>query len=50
MFLDPVRAHPVCPQRGPYEASEGTYPDRGQEELDEDKCSHLDTLALLNGQ
>jgi hypothetical protein len=22
--------HPVCPQRGPYEASEGFYPDHGR--------------------
>jgi len=36
-FQDHRGINPDCPQRGPYEASEGTYPGRGQEKLGLDK-------------
>ncbi len=43
-----LRGHPVARARAV--SPEGICPIAVEKELDEGKCSHLDTLTLLNGQ
>jgi len=38
--------NPVCPQRGPYEASEGIYPVMGKRKLGEGKLLHFSSFKL----